>query len=102
MSEPFRKTHVVPANTSTPEAPLAEVRIARDRLLVTLAMPGVRLADTVVLVNDKMLTVRSIPGRGNLHLTYPLPARGESGQFVARECNGVWDIAIQRPSLQSD
>lgn len=102
MSEPSRKTRVVPANTSTPDAPLAEVRIAGDRLLVTVPMPGVRLADTVLFVNDKTLTVRSLPGRGNVHLTYPLPARGESGQFVARECNGVWDIAIQRPSLQSD
>src|SRR5688572_29788331 len=102
MSEPSRKTRVVPANTSTPEAPLAEVSIARDRLLVTVAMPGVRLADTVLFVTGSTLTMRSIPGRGNLQLTYPLPARGENGQFVARECNGVWDIAIQRPSLRSD
>lgn len=102
MSEPLRKTHVVPTNTSSPDAPRAEVRIARDTIHVTVAMPGVRLSDTVLFVRDATLTVRSIPGRGTLRLAYALPTRIEKGLFVAREVNGVWDIAILRPSLKSD
>ena len=102
MSEPSRKTHVMPTNTSSPDAPQAEVRIARDQMVVTVCMPGTRLADTILFVNDNRLTVRSLPGRGNLSLDYALPTRAQNGFFVAREVNGVWDISILRPSLKSD
>ena len=101
MSEPSRKTHVIPSNTAAPEAPLAEVRVAKDRLIVTVPMAETRLADAVLFVTRSTMTVRSIPGRGSLQLTYPLPVEAEPGAFVARERNGVWDIAILRVSKKS-
>lgn len=96
MPRPSRKTHVVCVPVPTPDAPVAEVRVAKDRLVVTVPMPHARLADVVLFVAGSTLTLRSVPGRGDTQLSYPLPAEAERGSFVAREVNGVWDIVILR------
>ena len=80
---------------------MAEVRVAPDRLLVTVALPNARLGDVVLMVTRSTLHVQSLPGRGALNLVYPLPMAAEPGAFVARELNGVLDVVILRVSRRS-
>jgi hypothetical protein len=101
MPEPPRKILAVPVEAPAPSAPVAEVRIAADRLFVTIPLPHVALRDSIILVTKSTLQIRSLPGRGDVNLTYPLPVATDVGAFLARELNGVLDIVVMREQARS-
>ncbi len=101
MPEPSPKTPVVSVAKNDDQPPTAEIRVAADRLFVTVPMAEARLSDSALLVASHQITIRSLPGRGKLNLSYPLPVRADPTAYVARQLNGVLDVVIMRPVRES-
>ena len=93
MAEPSPKTPVSPEIGPFAANADAEVRIARDRLILTVSLPDVPLSSSRIRVTPSTVSITRPDG---MDLRFALPARADPSQFVARLRNGVLDIVVLR------